>query len=210
VIDFIGRYHFDEYQSASWTSRTIEGGTGTLKGTVVTGSGSVPITLTLIKEGGQWAILNFKMTTPGVVETAAADDGIPSREQLVALVNETMVTFGEAINAGSMAVFRDHISAAWQGEATVEDLDRTFGSFYGSGADLTVLGKLTPSFDPEPRLDDRGVLTLEGSYPTQPTRIDFENLYYIEDGEWKLISLGVWARDATPTDPATSDDAGSG
>jgi hypothetical protein len=53
--------------SASWSSRSIENDTGTLQGELKAKDGGVtPITFTLVKENGEWRILNFEIKPVGV------------------------------------------------------------------------------------------------------------------------------------------------
>jgi hypothetical protein len=55
---------------ASWTSRSIEGGAATLKGTVTTrGGGQIPLTVTLVKEEKAWKVLSVSGPRVGLEAT---------------------------------------------------------------------------------------------------------------------------------------------
>src|SRR3546814_7569519 len=52
-------------------------------------------------------------------------------------------------------------------QASVEDLDRVYGSIYATGSQFQVLQTMTPIFDEPVHLSDQGVLTLTGHYRTR-------------------------------------------
>src|SRR3546814_18695443 len=76
-------------------------------------------------------------------------------------------------------------------QASVEDLDRVYGSIYATGSQFQVLQTMTPIFDEPVHLSDQGVLTLTGHYRTAPQRLTFELKYIFESPGWKLFGLSV-------------------
>lgn len=70
---FIRNNSLDEFESAFWNMRSIENDTGRLEGSVTTKSGqSIPVTMELRKEDGEWKIVAIK-ETPFPLQPAAAE-----------------------------------------------------------------------------------------------------------------------------------------
>jgi len=76
---YIDANRFDHVRDASWSSRSIENGLGTLKGKVTLDDGGVvPLELQLVKEGGGWKVSYIKLREAGVsggAQTAQPSSG---------------------------------------------------------------------------------------------------------------------------------------
>lgn len=59
-------------------------------------------------------------------------------------------------------------------------------SFIDTGADFHVLDGMQPLIE-RASVDENGVLSLEGSYPTTPSKFTFRHRYVYEGLDWKLI-----------------------
>lgn len=181
----------DEYKDASWESRSINGGRGSLIGSVTTETGGVvPVTLNFVKGEDGWKIYSIQKPSPGFQDEITNVE-IPSPEEQVELVSKSMYVFAESVNAKSMERFRSHVSRLWQKQFTVEKFDEAFKSFYELGVDLTVLDNFSPQFSSTPSIDEFGVLVIAGSYPTEPKQVHFEQKYIYEGLDWKLMGFSV-------------------
>lgn len=191
LAEFLEQHGLALYEKSSWHSRSREGGLGELVGSITTESGgAIPVTLRFVRAGGAWKIHSIEKPPAGIRESAAALE-VPAKSELAALAGESMHVFAVSVNEGSMARFHRHISDLWQAQFTVEDLDDAFGVFYDLGVDLTVLDGLSPRFDSRPEIDSDGMLTLSGVYPSEPSRVHFEQKYIVEGPGWKLVGLSV-------------------
>ena len=64
---FLKKTGLSEFQSASWSSRSIDGGVGSLEGSVSTVSGStIPLEVQLVKEAGAWKIQHLNRPAVGI------------------------------------------------------------------------------------------------------------------------------------------------
>jgi hypothetical protein len=179
------------YESASWSSRSINGGVGTLEGVITTESGgAVPLTLNFAKGESGWQIYSIQKPAAGI-QSESSGLQLPSREQQVRLVAESVRVFADAVNEGSMEKLHGHISGLWQQQITVEGLDTAFAAFYDLDADLRVLDQYAPQFTQEPTLTEDGMLVITGSYPTEPSRVEFEQGYIYEGLGWKLVRFNM-------------------
>ncbi len=117
---------------------------------------------------------------------------IPSRQKLIALIQETMMIFAKSVNEKSMKRVYDYSAKLFQNYYTLDKLNKAFQSFYKANVDLTVLKDITPIIDQGPIIKAGGrYITVKGHYPTSPSVVYFKNSYYLENGKWKLISIGV-------------------
>lgn len=188
---YISKNSLNNFKEASWESRSINGGRGTLTGSITTESGGVvPITLNFVKGESGWRIYSLQKPSSGIQEETAAIQ-IPTEQEQVQLVSTSMHVFAEAVNEKSMKKFHSHISHLWQKQFTVDRLDGAYGKLYSIDADLTVLDNYSPQFSSKATIDEDGVLLLAGRYPTKPNSVIFEQKYIYEGLGWKLLGFNI-------------------
>lgn len=181
----------DKFKEASWESRSINGGRGSLIGSISTQTGGVvPITLSFVKGDNGWKIYSIQKPSSGIQEESSTAE-IPSEQEQVQLVSKSMKIFAESVNDKSMAKFHSHVSNLWQQQFTIGKFDEAFGVFYDTGVDLTVLDKYSPQFRAKPSIDENGVLVIAGHYPTEPNQVHFEQKYIYEGLSWKLMGFSA-------------------
>src|SRR3546814_4744266 len=134
----------DKVTGTSWSSRAVNGRTGKLEGslTIATG-GVIPIKIDLTKGADGWKILALRKAAAGL-QSGDTTQQLPSEQQQVALVNQSMALFTDAVAAGSMAEFHNHIANQWARQASVEDLDTYFASLYPTGTAFQLLTTMPP------------------------------------------------------------------
>ena len=188
---FLDGHGLNRFKEASWGSRSVKSGRGTLVGSITTDSGGVvPITVSLVKEQGSWKIYSIHKPGSGLQQDSA-DLVMPSEQTQIDMVNESMGRFATAVNEKSMSTFYPYISNLWQKETSVEQLDTNFKVFLDAGIDFTVLEGFSPSFDSAPEINKDGVLEIKGHYPTSPSKVFFEYRYIHEGSSWKLVGLST-------------------
>ena len=182
------------YSSATWTSRSVSGGEGELEGSVTTrDGGTVPITITLVKEAGEWRILSMHKASAGLVEEPSEKE-IPSDEELRRLTDEAMMALARAINARDFDDFYSQASVYWQSQTNADELMSAFRSFIDQNVDLTIIDGMEPVFNEVPAIDDDDLLILKGYYATQPSVTYFELKHVYEHPDWKLFGINVSMR----------------
>ena len=188
---FLVRSGLTGVQETSWSGRSVEAGKGSLIGSVTTSSGgAIPLKIDFVKENGEWKIYALNKPPAGIQE-GGGKVVAPSENEAVALVAESMQQFALAVNAKSMAGFLEHVSNLWRRQTTAEKLDESYGAFYKTGMDLTVLQRYSPSFDSKPVVDDDNVIVISGFYPTRPSRVTFTQKYMYEGLSWKLVGFKI-------------------
>lgn len=203
----------DSYKSATWTSRQIENSSGQLEGTLTLASGEVPISISLVKDDGGWKIQKLNKAAAGLspapapatpapeakpepaseapaAEESAAGD-MPDEAAQQQLVADTLHAFAASINGDDFGILHQTAAQPFQDQISVDTLRTQFEGFVEEKVDLSVLDTLTPAIDSSSAIDANGILHLTGSYPTKPSRVNFDLQYMQEDGEWKLVSINV-------------------
>ena len=190
---FLKQNAIDQFKASSWSSRSSEGGRGELVGSISTDSGgTIPITVNLVKGEDGWKIFAINKPNSGLQEESkTAVNNVPSEAELVALTNQSMAAFAQAVNEKSMLSFHKQISQLWQQQYTVAQLDEAFGSFYDAGVDLTLLKGYSPQFAEIPSINSDGVLRVSGHYPTDPNQVHYEHKYIFEGMSWKLLGFST-------------------
>src|SRR3989339_47220 len=104
---------------------------------------------------------------------------LPSREEETALVNRTMGDFARALTQKDFAGFYGNISAIWQRQTTPEKIAQAFAGFMPFGREV------------QQSIDEKNILTLQGFYRIEATKMLF-NLKYAREGDaWKLLGMDL-------------------
>jgi len=202
---FVARQHLDDVKSTSWGARKIEGArdgaTGELRGTLTATDGSSrSLEITFVKEQGRWVIQLVHLAAVGA-DSGPGSSAVPQEGELVRMTHDAMMAFARSVKAKSMEEFHGVISQRWRQQQDVRALNQAFKSFIDTGIDLSGLHGLTPVFDAEPAVDDKGWLRVSGHYATTPSRVFFE-LGYIEEGVgWKLGAFKINVKPAGGAQP---------
>lgn len=179
----------DRYRAVSWHRRRIENSLGEVEGTVrTTNDQRVPIHVMLSHDGERWRVTS--LGGGGEASGIASTPPLPSDTQAKAIVSATMSSFARAVKANDFSGFYRETAQVWQKETSAAALKEAFADFVQKGIDLTVIENMQPRLGP-PRVDEKGLLVLEGSYDTRPSVVRFALGYAPEDGGWKLATISV-------------------
>lgn len=116
---------------------------------------------------------------------------IPPIWYLQALADNSMADFAAGVKARDFAEFYRNIAQLWQEQTTIEELAASFQTFSDQQIDLSVLRGMTPVFTETPAINAQDWLTLEGTYPTQPSVVYFTLKYLFEAPYWKLVGINI-------------------
>lgn len=187
---------------ASWSNRSFSGNQGQVSGTVESlSAGTVPVTLSFVKDDGNWKILNIDAVTPSM---GAASPSIPAEREQISLVREVTAVFADSVRNQNMDPLYGHISELWKNQTTPEELSGIFGGFYKFGDSISILENSTPQFDGPAAINENGILEIRGRYVTGPDTTTFSHKYIYEGLGWKLFGLNL---QVIPTAPVTAEPA---
>ena len=97
-----------------------------------------------------------------------------------------MHDFAVSVKNKDMEHFRSTISKIWQSQYSTAQLNEAFGKVLKADIDLTVVDPIKPILDGDAKVNEKGVLTIKGHYPTKPSTLSFECNYVYEGIAWKL------------------------
>jgi hypothetical protein len=200
-MQFLKTTALTEYQSASWSSRSIESDRGILEGTVTTTSGGkIPLRVEFVKEDGAWKIYAIRKSQGGVTdetsETTTATPSIPSADAAQVLARDTLMSFSEAIKAKNFDRFYEDLSPIWKQQTNATDLSANFQSFMDANIDLSGVSSASILLSGS-SLDENGLLVLNGQaaeVPGPSSHLAFELKYHADAGDWKLVGIQVQTR----------------
>ena len=196
--EFLSRSALLNFKEASWSERSVNGDRGELNGSITTETGGhIPIKLIFVKEKETWKIYGLQKPTAGlqssepVQQTASTPSpsstpSIPNNEEQIALARQSMHDFAISLKNKDMEYFRTTISKIWQSQYSTAQLNEAFGKVLQANLDLTVVDPIKPVLDGDAKMNENGVLTIKGHYPTKPSKLSFECNYVYEGIAWKL------------------------
>lgn len=117
---------------------------------------------------------------------------VPPEKELKTLVRDSLLAFNDAVQEKSFAGFYKHeLATAFHDQMSLEKLSTAFQPFLDKGYDISNIKQSEPVFDDSPAIDNNGVLTMTGSYPTRPNKVTFKLRYLQEKSAWKLVGINV-------------------
>jgi hypothetical protein len=141
-------------------------------------------------------------TSPGSAVKSPAPESTAhqpvSPAQAVYLVRSTLMMLNDANRSGNYTVLRDLAAPDFQAKNSPADLAQSFADLRRRNFDLFAAAILAPQFTAGPALDANGRLRLAGFFPTRPLQINFDLVFQLVAGEWRLLAVSV----ATPQAPA--------
>jgi hypothetical protein len=166
-----------------WSQRSRNNNNGSVAGGVTLRDGSdYPLTMMLIKVGGEWRIVDV-----GVSDAAPP---IPSDAELTKLAQTALIDFADAVAAKDFNAFWQKTAKLWQAQVTAAELQKIFSAFVDAQPPLDAVRKIEPVFEAPPAVDDKGVLRVRGYVPA-PRQIGFQLGWVYEHPSWKLMSISV-------------------
>lgn len=122
---------------------------------------------------------------------ARAAYAVPDAAAARSLAQATMATFAEAVNKDDFALLTATGARPFQKQVTPAALRKSFELFLTDHVDLTAIAATDPVFEPPPRIDRAGLLTLAGRFEDADDTWFFSFRYINEDGAWKLVGIFV-------------------
>ena len=131
-------------------------------------------------------------------QQAAGGQGKQAEQNLVFdalfLTRATLLTLNDANRSGNYTVLRDLAAPDFQAQNTAADLAMHFADLRSRKIDLFAVAELAPQFSPAPAVDANRRLHITGFFPTRPLQINFDLIFQVVNGQWRLLAISV----ATP------------
>jgi hypothetical protein len=185
------------------TPKLDSNGVLALNGSYPTRPNKIAFKLKYLFEKSAWKIVGINVQVSPVIENTGK---APSEKEARALALDSLMAFNQSIQEKNFESFHQQIGTIWRNEITPEKLKQIFQPFIDKGVDLSPIKKVQPKFETRPAINADGMLELNGSYPTQPSKVVFKLKYVYELAEWKLVAINVNLTKNTDRAEKTDDD----
>jgi hypothetical protein len=183
----------DKITLAKWRSTNVRNTTADVSGSANTTGGEIAeMAMTLVKSD-TWRV--SQVTVNGRSLTAdGGSDAMPtsvSASEAKALALQTLLDWDAAIKANDFSAFYNNIADIWKKEVTPIGLRESFKAFIDAEADIAGIADVDPVLSEPPKVNDAGLLSIKGHYPTNPLKVFFELGYMWERQGWRLVRINV-------------------
>jgi hypothetical protein len=107
------------------------------------------------------------------------------------LIRSSIIALNQANQTGNYTVLQDLGAPAFRATNNSARLAQIFGALRQRQLDLSPVLFFTPKLLAEPQIAPNGLLRLVGFFPTEPERVNFELIYQLSDGQWRLFGIAV-------------------
>jgi hypothetical protein len=126
---------------------------------------------------------------------AAFAQSAPDAAQQKVLVKTTLLSFNDANVTGLYDVFLAKCAKPFRDQFTPDKLSAAFKEFRDQHIDIGgFIINLDPIYPGPAKVDDKGVLMVDGYFDTKPKNLVFALQFIRSEGEWKAISMNVKTR----------------
>lgn len=183
LADVVSRLGLDGFVSAEWQSMHVRNNQALLTGTVlVEDGGSFLMKVGLLREDGQWRVLNFNKSR--------GDLAMPGEAVVRQLVTGSLRDLSRAIAEDDFRIVLARASRLLKRRTSATAVRGEFKELSASGIDLDKVSGSMASLE-RIRVDDNGLLQVAGFYKMPPSRIRFALNYDFEGDQWKLADIHV-------------------
>jgi len=117
--------------------------------------------------------------------------GMPSPFLQEVLVKSMLVTLSDASAADNFTVLHAKISKPFRDEFPVEKLRAIFKDMADKHAVFDVIVAMPMIADAETKIDENGILRLQGHFATTPKQVKYRLGFMPSDGKWKLSAVAI-------------------
>jgi hypothetical protein len=123
--------------------------------------------------------------------TGAVAQGLPTPLLQEVLVKTNLLSFNDAITNDNFTVFHMRLSKPFRDQFPPERLRQTFKEFVEKRASFDVIAAKPAIPIGEAKIDNEGVLRLNGYFETTPKQVKYQLGFIRSEGDWKLSSINV-------------------
>jgi hypothetical protein len=124
--------------------------------------------------------------------------------QLALLIKSTIMALQHANQTGNYSVLRDLGTPVFRERFDQAKLTAIFANLRSRGVNLSPVLMIMPNLTKQPELTPPNALRVVGNFPTQPLQIQYEFLFLLIDGVWRVEGLAVDAVPAQAVADATA------
>ena len=133
---------------------------------------------------------------------------LPDAFKLNLLIRSSIVALNQANETGNYTVLQDLGAPAFRASNNSTRLAQIFAALRQRQLDLSPVLFFTPKLIAQPQIAPNGLLRLVGYFPTTPERVNFDLIYQLINGQWRLFGIGVSTSPADVTSAVPQAGAG--
>lgn len=126
---------------------------------------------------------------------------------LAILIKSSIVALQQANQTGNYSVLRDLGTSVFRDKFDQTRLASIFSNLRARGISLSPIIVLTPTLMKQPELTAQNQLHVSGYFPTQPLQIQFDLVFLMIDGVWRIEGISVDTAAAQPLNSASAPSA---
>ena len=162
-----------------------------IKGKYLVSEGEVHFEHKYVYETSAWKLLGINVNLEPKTLAKIKPEIVPPEAEIKSLAQHTMLDFALGLKAKDFLKLYKNIAKIWQDQSSLDEFSRIFKSFIDKNVNLTGIKDLEPVLEKPPYLDNNGLLCVQGSYATKPSKTAFNLKYLLENGAWKLVGIKV-------------------
>jgi hypothetical protein len=139
----------------------------------------------------QSAFLSIALGMALAFAAPALGGPLPNDNEQEILVKATLMTFNDANLTGNYSVLYDKASKVFRSQVTSEKLSEAFKVFRSNKINIESIVADEIDSSKAPKIDDNGILLLQGRFKDDEKKIRFDLKFVLEDGAWKILGLNV-------------------
>jgi hypothetical protein len=117
---------------------------------------------------------------------------IPSPDLLLGLIRTTVIALNQANQTGNYTVLRDLAAPDFRNGNDASRLGAIFQVLREQSVDLTPLLQISPELAEPPTVNQNGLLRLNGFFPTEPLRVNFDLSFQMLENRWRPYTISVY------------------
>ena len=152
----------------------------------------------LTKAPVKWGLYMFRSTLMVCafllsVMNAHADKNVTMFDpgEAAKIVWSTFIAIEQANDTLNYSVFREIAAPEFQRKNSAEHVAKLFAGLRQSGVDLSRVLLLNPEYEISPQIAETGLLRMRGKFAVPPEVVNFDLLYQMIYGEWRLLGVAV-------------------
>ena len=151
------------------------------------------------------AVAIFMALAPAAHTHEASAEGAPppDRQETARLIWTTLIAVDHANRTGNYSVLRDLAAPGFRDANDAARLAGIFAKLRARDIGLRRVVLASPVYAEPPKILDRGLYRVTGSFPFRPVGIEFDLLFQHSDGGWQLFGVSI-APVEMPDPPADS------
>jgi hypothetical protein len=115
----------------------------------------------------------------------------PEPVAILAMVRSTLVAVDQANKTGNYTVLRDLAGPKFHAANNAAALAQIFNALTSQNIDLLATTVVDPEYKSPPTITTQNMLYIAGTFPIAPRPVNFELLFEMESGRWRLFGVSI-------------------